>query len=355
MPRKRNRENIALPARWVCKHGAYYYVPPIHQRAQWDGKKWFPLGKILNEAYKTWTARLTASDTADTIPTISTIGALLDHYLLEEVPTKEPKTQTEYTRAIRTLRGPFGVMALKDLEPHHVYKYFHLRKAKVAAKREIEVLSHAYTKATEWGLISVHPFKGQVRLKGTRPRTRYVEDWELVQAMSLTSKRRTGSVVMIQAYLRLKLLTGLRKGDLLRLTAADCHEDGIHVMPGKTKLSTGKRIIFEWTPELRAAIDGAFAVRPAESAFLFCNKFGRELFDSSKGTTKGFDHIWQNFIARVLKETEIKERFTEHDLRAKVGSDAPSLERAREILAHADSRMTERFYRRKPERIQPAG
>ncbi len=49
------------------------------------------------------------------------------------------------------------------------------------------------------------------------------------------------------------------------------------------------------------------------------------------------------------------ERFTEHDLRAKVGSDAESLARAQELLAHADAKMTEKFYRRKPQKITPAG
>lgn len=347
MTRKRNRENLGLPARWVNKHGAYYYLPPVEQRAQWDGKSWFLLGKSLQEAYRAWAERMPVPDT------LPTIGALLDRYLLEVVPNKAPKTRTEHTRAIRTLRGPLGAMSLKDLEPQHVYQYFDKRQAKVAARREIEVLSHAFTKAVEWGAMRAHPFRNEVRLKGTPARTRYVEDWELIQAMSLTSKRTTGSVIMVQAYLRLKLLTGLRKGDLLRLTTSNCHSDGLHVTPGKTKLSTGKRIIYEWTPDLRAAIDGAIAVRPSKSSFLFCNRFGRELFDESKGTTKGFDHIWQGFIARVLKETEVTERFTEHDLRAKVGSDAENLERARQLLSHSDARMTEAVYRRKPERIQP--
>ncbi|MHB8256648.1 MAG: hypothetical protein ACYDHY_14630 [Acidiferrobacterales bacterium] len=63
--------------------------------------------------------------------------------------------------------------------------------------------------------------------------------------------------------------------------------------------------------------------------------------------------MWQRFMARLLKETAIKERFTEHDLRAKVASDAESLERARQLLAHADSRITQRVYRRRPDRIKP--
>jgi integrase len=63
--------------------------------------------------------------------------------------------------------------------------------------------------------------------------------------------------------------------------------------------------------------------------------------------------MWKRFMARLLKETKIKERFTEHDLRAKCASDAESLERARQLLGHADSKITERVYRRKPETVRP--
>ena len=56
---------------------------------------------------------------------------------------------------------------------------------------------------------------------------------------------------------------------------------------------------------------------------------------------------------KLLEETKIIDRFTEHDLRGKVGSDAGSLERARQWLGHADSKITERVYRRKPEVVRP--
>jgi hypothetical protein len=36
--------------------------------------------------------------------------------------------------------------------------------------------------------------------------------------------------------------------------------------------------------------------------------------------------------------TRVAERFTEHDLRAKVGSDSESLERERQLLGHADAK-----------------
>jgi integrase len=58
-------------------------------------------------------------------------------------------------------------------------------------------------------------------------------------------------------------------------------------------------------------------------------------------------------MERVLAETKVKEPFTEHDLRAKVASDADTLEHARALLAHADSRTTDRIYRRKAEIVAP--
>ena len=63
--------------------------------------------------------------------------------------------------------------------------------------------------------------------------------------------------------------------------------------------------------------------------------------------------MWQRFMARVIKETKVEDAFTEHDLRAKVASDASSLEHARSLLAHADSRTTDRIYRRKAEIVEP--
>jgi len=56
---------------------------------------------------------------------------------------------------------------------------------------------------------------------------------------------------------------------------------------------------------------------------------------------------------RVLKETRVKERFTEHDLRARCASDAETLEHAQGPLARADSATTNQIYRRKPERVKP--
>ena len=127
MPQKRKPENRGLPARWVYKHGAYYYLPPPDMRYEWDDKSWFLLGKTLPDAYKTWADRISAPER------ITTVSALLDRFAMEVIPTKAPKTRTEYQRYVAALRKPFGEVKLADIEPQHIYQYVDRRSAKIAA------------------------------------------------------------------------------------------------------------------------------------------------------------------------------------------------------------------------------
>ena len=137
-------------------------------------------------------------------------------------------------------------------------------------------------------------------------------------------------------------------------TARQFMEDGIHVKRHKTANSSGKRTIYQWTPALIAAKDQALSARPVDiSPYLFCTRRGVSYMNEDTGSPPGWKSMWQRFFARVIKETKVTEHFTEHDLRAKVGSDAESLQHAMELLAHADSRTTERVYRRKAVLVKP--
>lgn len=362
MPRKRNPENKGLPARWKFQHNAYYYRVPPGMEASWGGKKMYRLGSNLAEAYEHWAERIKRPIV------VKTIGELLDRYLLEVVPAKaSPLTRAANQLAITRLRVVFDDTPIEGFKPRYVYTYVDrrtdkkaaknqiVRKATVTAHREIEVLSHAFTKAVGWGYLDRHPFKGEVRLEGEKPRTRYVEDWELIEFLSLPSRRKAGSALAVQAYVRIKMLTGMSQGDLLRLSPAKHFTDeGILVQRHKTAGTTGRRTIYEWTPELRSAIELAKDVRPIHIApWLFCTRRGQPYINEETGQAWGWRSMWQRYMKRALAETELKERFTEHDLRAKVASDAESLERARALLSHADVRMTQRAYRRRPERVKP--
>ncbi len=364
MPRKRKSINKGLPTRWGILHKAYYYYVPTGMEPFWDNKKLFRLGGTLAEAYSTWSERLNLLEFPEHI---SRIGELLDRYLVEVVPHKAPASQQANQQQINTLRGVFGDMPLKPFPPKLIYQYVARRSVKrrdpkdgimrggrVAAHREVEVLSHAYTKAVEWGYIDRHPFKNEIRLTGEKPRTRYVEDWEILACLALDTKRKKGSVLLVQAYLRLKLLTGMAQGDLLRLTEEHLKPDGIHNQRHKTKESSGKRTIYAWSTELRTTIQAIRDARPNHpTSYLFCTRQGKPYINERTGKAPGWKSMWQRFLARVIEETDVVEHFTEHDLRAKVSSDADSLEHARALLAHADSKTTERVYRRKPEVVTP--
>ncbi|MBS1585845.1 MAG: tyrosine-type recombinase/integrase [Bacteroidetes bacterium] len=359
MPKKRKPENKGLPARWSIRRKKYYYQVPPGREADWDSKKLFPLGTTLSAAYEEWAKRLGSLDKAHTV------NQLLDRYALEVIPKKAAATQNGDLRHIKKIREVFGEMRLAAILPTHIYKYFDRRSKKTenkngktvggatSARLEVAFFSHVYTKAVQWGYIHKHPFKNEVRLEGAKPRDRYVEDWEIVECLTLPSMRKKGSVKAIQAYIKIKLLTGLDQSDLLRIEMSDLKEDGLHNLRHKTKKKTGKQTIYEWTDELRAAVNEAMAARPVLSKFLFCNKRGQGYINEARGTSSGWDSMWQRFMDRVLEETEIKKRFTSHDLRAKAASDAQNLEHARALLAHADSKITNRIYRRKPEKVRP--
>jgi len=369
MIRKRKPENRGLPQRWTLQHGAYYYQVPLGQEMHWDGKRLFRLGKTLPEAYKAWAARL------ENQINLRTIGDLLDRYALEVVPTKAISTHEQQAIWIRQLHGVFGRLPLTAMKPAMVYRYVEQRGKKktelvrdektgkerkkisgghTTALREKELLSHAFTKAVQWGYLDRHPFKGELNLEGAGHRDRYIEDWEVVEALALPSRRKKGSVLAVQAYIRIKLMTGMARSDLLRLqSAVHFRDDGIHIQRHKTAGSTGKRTVYRWIPELRAAVRQAEAVRPALSPFLFCNRLGAGYIDEETGKANGWDSIWQRFMARVLAETAVSQSFTEHDLRAKCASDAATLEHARALLSHADARTTQAIYRRRPEVVEP--
>lgn len=343
MPRKRNPENRGFPARWQVSHGAIFYQVPKGLEKLWDNKRKFLLGHTQAEAYATWAQRGCQS------MSVFTIGDLLERYYKEVTGLKPPQSIKSDRRCMRELQTAFHDVRIEDLTPQHIYKYIDRRSAKIAARREKSMLSHAFTKAVEWGYISKHPFKGEVRLKGETSRTRLVEDWEIDEIMKLAPKKKGDPTRLLQAYIKLKIAMPIRKGDMLRLNVNKFTEQGIPVTHGKT----GKRTIYNWKPEITEAVAACKDARPKDICqWLFCNRMGQPYFNDKEGTTSGFDSIWQRFMKRILEETKITERFTEHDIRAKAGSDATDVEEARKLLGHETVAMTNRAYRRAPEVVE---
>lgn len=347
MPRKRNKENNGVPKGWRFKNGAWRYRVPRGLEAQWDGKKEFKLGENLQLAYSVWSKRM-----GDAPKSSRTIGDLLQRYYVEVSSQKAPQTLAGDTRHYKSLLTVFNDVRIEDITPQDIYKYIDKRKAKIAARREKAMLSHAYTKAVEWGYIARHPFRDEVRLESEKPRTRYIENWEFEEIQAMKPLRKKGDPLQVfQAYIELKYLCGLRQGDMLRLP-------GYHGKVGdflriKTQ-KTGKQIDLEVTQALHDALTRCMSIRPRDIApYLFCNRAGKPYFSAKDGTASGWQSNWHRFMKRVLAETKITERFTEHDIRAKTGSDSASKQQAQALLTHENIATTERAYRRKVEKVVP--
>lgn len=150
----------------------------------------------------------------------------MDRYLLEHVPTKSLKAQQTNNLAIKRLRPVFGAMRPADIEPSYAYKYFDLISKKhgfTSAKHDLSTLIHILSKGVQWGILKTNPLKGQVRINrkdyGQAPRDRLVEDWEINEVLSLKSRFR--GVIVAIPYIRFKLMTGLRRNDILKLRLSD--------------------------------------------------------------------------------------------------------------------------------------
>lgn len=326
MGRKR-KSPTGLPSRWEHSHGGYFYRVPEHVRDQWEGKSKFLLGHTLAEAYATWYARVDAPRET------KTMGQAFTRYVAEVVPSLSPKTQRDYLRAIAALRPVFEEVAPASIEPMHVRKYMRLRP-RVLGNREKAVLSTVLSWCVEWGEIRLNPVKGQVRRNTEAPRDRYVTDAEVEAFLAHCSP-------MLRAYVNLKLLTGVRQGQLLGLSRSDW--DGERLTVPKAK--GGKAVVYRGEA-LQDAIADVLRLRRGKalaSMFLFATRNG------GRYTGEGFRSIWQRVMRKYLQAGGA--RFTEHDLRAKVASDAEGLERAADHMGHQSSGITRRVYRRKPAEV----
>ena len=330
-----------LPKGWAFNHGAYYYRVPKGQESKFQGKQWYRLGATESEAYNTWT------EICEVGGNIVLMDDLFDKYLMIHTPTVRPKTQKHQRRAIKNLRPVFGQVAVKDFESPWAFQYYEKRLDKSgigAANTDMKTLSHCFTKAIEWGILknADHPLRG-LRIKKADPvRDRYIEDWELIEALTVAKP-------WLRLYIIFKLITGMDKSTILSIKLGDITEEGIYSARIKTK---GKQRIYEWNDQLRQVVRGIQALRgPVSSIWLFCTNNGQPYLKED-GNTSGFDSTWRRFMGKALKETKLQKRFTEHDLRAKAASDSESLEFAQKLLGHAKPDITDKVYRRKIETVK---
>ena len=319
MGARRNRDK-QLPRRVYRKHGAFYYVD--------TSNRWHRLGATEPEMLRALAQLLETPDSP------RTLAGIFDRYQRQVLPTKAARTQAGQRYDLARLRKVFGHMKPADVRSADAWEYFTRRGSGTQARHEIALLSHCFTWALRWGLATSNPCRG-LQLPVRPPRRRYVTDAEFLTVRDLAP-------AMIGYAMDLALLTGLRQADLLRLTRDNMTPDGLAVATSKT----GRQVLIAWSDELRLTIDAVLREAPRVRRPLLCTQAGGAF------TASGFATAWQRLMVRA-KAAGLAQRFTFHDLRAKSLSDDADLETASRRAGHADARITQRVYRRLPQRVEP--
>ena len=343
MARQRNKENRGLPKRWRWNDGSIRYLVPKGQENHWDGKKEFRLGKTLAEAHRTYAGRIASVDGA-----ITTIGSLLDRYVLEVTPTKAKYTQKKELPSIMRLRNWIGENSVADFKPQHAYQLRDFIQQSATqgsgekmANRHLALLKHVFTKAIEWGAIEEHPMTGGKfkMFPESKSQLNIPTFEEVEEALKLANPT-------LQAFVGLNLMTGLRVTDQLGIGLADIKPDRMTVKVGKTAKTTEKVLEFMITPELEAVLAECKAIKPL-SIYLFHNRRGQSYLADDR-SYEGFSSMWSRWMAKLPKE----QRFGVRTLRNLVGSQ-DDLATASERLGHASSTTTQKHYRSNTSQVTP--
>lgn len=349
--------NKHLPRRVYFEKGTHRYHPK-------DGKP-IDLGPELGAAMIAYGKLVKVGGE------LATMGDAMDRYMREVAPKKAPRTYLDNISEMANLRDTFGDVMPQDIKAPAIYKYMDKRRSVVRANREKALLSHVFTYCIAWGLVEFNPCAGMRRdviNHGERPRDRLVTDKELDHFCKHASP-------LVRAYVAVKELTALRKGDILTIADPQMDEEGIHVEPRKgrrrdpkTGQRTGKKRVIRWTPDLRAAVDAAKALRRprpgsrskyknVSSLWLFATRTGACYYNTETSSADGFDAIWKRYMkvakAAALEEGWTLEHFTEHDIRAKSGTAADAAGQEGHRLLGNSVATFNKAYKRGEESVQP--
>jgi len=318
---RRRKSRLDLPQRVYFSHGAYFFAPPAGA--------WVHLGREFGVAMAKW------AEIVGRPAKMTTMGEIMDRYMLEVAPRKSPRTYQDNIKEIARLRSVFGHMQPDEVTAPDIYAYMDARGAPVRANREKALLSHVFSYAIRWGAVRDNPCRN-VKRNVEKPRSRYVEDWEVEAFKSMAGE-------LLRNYIDFKYLTGMRKGDILKLRLDSITDEGITVIQSKT----GSKLVYIWEAGLKAVVDRIKSMpRSIRGLYLFCSRRGQPY------TSSGFDSIWQRTMRKVLEAGLIQERFTEHDIRAKTATDDP--EYAQKRLGHKSRSMTDKYVKtRRIEKILP--
>lgn len=315
---------------YVDANGYHYALLMVNGKNKYVG-----LGREYGKALQKYAAEVAPINKCRT----RTFGDLLTRYVSTILPTKSPRYCYEQTRVSKFVLAGLGEMPLTGVSARAINQYLTYRvgqSTNAQVQKERALIAGIIKMGLTAGELNDNPMPAVPSRCGVLKSNRVIEPQEILAFYEFCRGHIIGD------YLRFKVLTGLRKSDILAIHRRQIREDGIHVTPGKTAQRTGKTII-NWSPALRDVVKDLLG----RSMFLFCRKDGQPY------TYSGFNSMWQRQMRAAHHAGILQERFKDSDLRSFV-ADSLGLEHAKVLLAHATARTTESRYRRRPRNVDPS-
>ena len=375
-PRKRHRD---MPLGMRLVDGRWYWratdeATRLVLARLAPGKAGIPAGPRNDDkaAVRTWWAEkiLPAIDKAAAAPKArrGTVAELLERARAELKETYSQKHQPEFERYLVSLEAEFGSTKYAKSEAEaatgeylramHLTSYLD-RNARagrpVAANKEVEALSRIFHIAkSRWGYTEYNPCL-QVEYNPTPPRLVYQDDAAFMKVYAKAPP-------IMQVMMDLSQISSARRGMLIKLNLGDVVAEGVWFTRNKKKKhapaqrqlvrflddqgnDTGLREVIDRGLELRAKVRGAGRnVADLAGAPFFLNRHGRRITETGFNSMSQRAHRDAGFAAG---------EYVFHDNRRKAGSDAPSQEKAQDMLMHLDQRTTRGVYRAKPIEVVP--
>jgi integrase len=298
---RRRRTRLDLPPLMYSRRGRYFY-----------GRQQLALGPHFPEALRKY-----AELHAHAVVGPATFNDAATAWQRDELKSKAPKTQKEYSRQLATLVKVFGPVPLDTIEPGDVEQFLVERGRTVAATREKALLSLIFNFARRTRLTRVgNPCAG---IKGKKAkRDRYVTDAEVRTVLDAADP-------VLRDFLELCYYTGADARVVARLTRQDVRDGALWVQRTKT----GAKVRVDLAGPLQALV-----------ARLTSYTVGSlRLIRDEHGQSVTYEAIYKRF--RRVCDADWSPR----DLRAKAASDIPEQRDAQRLLGHA-SEQTTAIYRR---------
>ncbi len=155
----------------------------------------------------------------------------------------KPSTRKRMDGALRTQLLPaFGARPLDRIRPAAVHRWFdrYSRTSAGGANRTLDVLRQILNHAVACGHLARNPTRGVTRNRRPKP-TRFLSRAEVGRLhAALDAHRGRGSGRQQVDVIRLLLLTGCRKSEIVNLRWSEVEKDALHLRDGKT----GPRTVF---------------------------------------------------------------------------------------------------------------